>query len=273
MIHCNFKKTYTAHKRSFYINIKASFKQNAINVIFGPSGAGKTSILRLLSGLDKIDNGTIKFGDITWKNTSKKERASIAKRDIAYVSQEHTLFPNMTVIENLYFVKKDLNEGLLNELITTLEIDSFLNTKPNELSGGQQQRVALARALAQEPKTLLLDEPFTAIEQSLRNKLQTYLVTLQKKHNFTVIMVSHNLQEVLKMADYVCVIDSGKVTTQGTTSVLIEKNPKNELTGVVLAINKEVITVLIETQQVNVAKQQIATTSYTIGSKVKIIIH
>lgn len=273
MIYCNFQKTYTTSKRSFYINIKTTFKENAINVLFGPSGSGKTSILRLLSGLDKIDKGIVKVDQQYWDNTNENKRLHPSKRNIAYVTQDYGLFPNMTVLENLQFAQNNINKNLLDDLITTLEIDQLLNTKPEDLSGGQQQRVALARALTQEPEILLLDEPLTAIEENLRDKLHHYLISLQRKYKLTILLVSHNLQEVLKVADYVYIVNSGRITAQGTTTILLDKNPQNTLTGNVLSIHSEFVTVLIGTQQINIVKHQISTTSYSIGSTVKILMN
>ncbi|NJB83784.1 ATP-binding cassette domain-containing protein [Wenyingzhuangia aestuarii] len=272
MIKCEFSKTYTSDKRAFTLNIQTSFKQKAINVIFGPSGAGKTSLLRLISGLDQIDEGIVKANHIYWENTSKKKRTSIAQRNIAYVFQDYGLFPNMTVLNNLKFVKKKLNQELLNDVIATLEIKHLLMTKPNELSGGQKQRVALARALVQQPDLLLLDEPLTAIDEVLRHKLQSYLITLQKKYQFTVIMVTHSLQEVLKIAHHVCVMNHGEVIDQGTTAILLSKNPDNTLKGTVLHINQTTVTVLVGVQQILVNKSQILDTDYTQGQIIRILI-
>ncbi|NIJ45686.1 molybdate transport system ATP-binding protein [Wenyingzhuangia heitensis] len=270
MINCEFNKTYITGKRAFYLNIKTSFKHKAINVVFGPSGAGKTSLLRLISGLDKIDEGIIKVNHTYWENTTKKKCIPLAKRNIAYVFQDYGLFPNMTVLNNLKFVKKKLNQELLNDVIATLEIKHLLMTKPTELSGGQKQRVALARALVQEPDLLLLDEPLTAIDEVLRHKLQSYLVALQKKYEFTVIMVTHSLQEVLKLAHHVCVMNYGEVIDQGNPSILLDSNPNNILKGTVLDLNQEAVTVLIGVQQILLKKSQIKTSKYTIGDLVEI---
>jgi len=272
MIYCQFQKTYHSKKSSFQLNIKASFLLKAINVIFGPSGSGKTSLLRLISGLDIIDEGSIRIKNKYWTQTTTKTNLPLNKREIAYVFQENSLFPNMTVLQNLNFVKKEINSPLLNDLIATLEIKHLLMNKPNELSGGQKQRVSLARAILQEPNFLLLDEPLTALDEVLRKKLQSYLITLQKKYKFTVIMVSHNLQEVLKIADHVCVLNYGEILEQGPANILLSNNPKNTLKGTVLKVENNSITVLIATQQIKIEKSKILKNNIAIGDFVEISI-
>ncbi|MGY6647637.1 ATP-binding cassette domain-containing protein [Wenyingzhuangia sp. IMCC45574] len=270
MIYCDFTKTYNVKSRAFHLQIKACFKAYAINAIYGPSGAGKTSLLRLISGLDKIDSGTIKANDECWVCTDNDKFLPLAERNTAYVFQDYALFPNMTVQQNLDFVKKDVNAHLLNDVIDTLEIRELLKSRPSELSGGQKQRVALARALVQEPELLLLDEPFAALDESLRNKLQGYLLTLQKRYRFTVIMVSHNLHEVLTLADNVCVIEKGVVTGQGQPTLLLPCNEENTLRAKVLNINAKCLQVLIGTQQLKVSKDKVLTETYAEGDFVEL---
>lgn len=269
-MYCNLQKTYRSGKRSFSIDIEASFKLNAINVLYGSSGAGKTSLLRLLSGLDKVDLGVITVNDNEWLNTKNKTFLPVHQREIAYVFQDYGLFPNMTVLENLEFAKKKINEVLLNDVIDVLELTQLLNTKPNNLSGGQQQRVALARAIIQEPQFLFLDEPLTAIDETLRNKLQTYILALQEKYKFTVIMVSHNLQEVLRMATHICHLKNGTVIQQGMPSLLLQENSTNSLRAIVLAINKNSVTVAVANQKLIISTHNIHQNKYTIGSEINI---
>ncbi|MDO6739126.1 ATP-binding cassette domain-containing protein [Wenyingzhuangia sp. 2_MG-2023] len=270
MIRCQFQKTYGSGKQTFHLNIKASFQSNAINILFGPSGAGKTSLLRLISGLDKVDEGSVSVDRVDWINTQTKTFMPLAQRNIAYVFQDYGLFPNMTVLKNLKFVQKKIPQQLFNDVIATLEIKHLLMVKPNELSGGQKQRIALARALVQEPKLLLLDEPLTALDETLRNKLQTYLVYLQQKYQFTVIMVSHNLQEVLKIADRVCVINYGEIIEEGKPTILISKNTQNTLKATVLDMEKERITVRVGIQQIKIDKKQIVNLDFQKGDEVEI---
>lgn len=273
MIYCQFIKKYIHKKRAFNLNIKVSFKLHKINALYGPSGAGKTSVLRLISGLDTIDEGTIRVKNNYWTNTATKKHLSIAKRKIAYVFQDHALFPNMTVLKNLLFVKKHINQDLLNDVVATLEIKHLLNSLPDELSGGQKQRIALARALVQEPELLLLDEPLTALDEVLRTKLQSYLISLQQRYQFTVIMVSHNLQEVLKVADHVCLMNYGEIIEQGKPSILLPKNKKNILKATILNVKDDDINVLIGTQHITIHRKKIKDKEELyIGKQVEIIL-
>lgn len=265
---CQFTKTYQNKNNSFSLQIQTSFQHNAINVIFGPSGSGKTSLLRLISGLDTIDEGSIRVGKTYWTNTIKKINIPLKQRKIAYVFQENSLFPNMTVLKNLLFAQTQKNTDLLDELIATLEIKQILNSKPSQLSGGQKQRIALARAILQQPDYLLLDEPLTALDEPLRKKLQSYLVLLQKKHQFTVIMVSHNIHEVIKIADHVCLVNYGEVIEQGAPELLIAKNPNNTLTGTVLNIQDSLVSVLVGVQKIQLKTSQITTPNYSVGDEI-----
>ncbi|WP_010136586.1 ATP-binding cassette domain-containing protein [Ochrovirga pacifica] len=268
MIHCNLHKRFTNKHNAFDLRIKACFEMHAINVIFGPSGAGKTTLLRIISGLEKACYGSLKFNNTRWLDADKQLFVPPSKRNIAYVFQDFGLFPNMTVLQNLKFVKKELNQNLLEDIISTLEIQNLLQQKPSELSGGQKQRVALARALAQEPELLLLDEPLTSLDEALRCKLQKYLVKLQQRYRFTVILVSHNLEEVLKVADRVCVLENGTVSLQGAPTLLLAHNPKNTLQGTVLEINNHTVCILIGTQKITVQKEQIVDAHYQKGSSI-----
>lgn len=269
-MYCQLKKTYKSKKRSFSIDIKTHFQDKAINVLYGNSGAGKTSLLRLLSGLDKADQGVIKINQTEWFNSQNNFSLALSQRNIAYVFQDYGLFPNMTVIENFKFVKKNLNHKLLKELLKNLDLENLLNSKPDSLSGGQQQRVALARAILQEPHFLFLDEPLTAIDETLRNKIQNYLIDLQQQKQFTIIMVSHNLQEVLKMAHYVCVLKDGQIIHQGKPDILLKPNTENTIKAKVLSINEDIVCAVIGIQKVDVQKNKILTSNYNIGEDIEI---
>ncbi len=270
MISCHIKKTYHSKKKAFHLNINVKFKSNCINVLFGTSGSGKTSVLRLLSGLDTPDSGKITHNHSVWFNEAKKEALKPSERNIAYVFQDNALFPNMSVLKNIQFASKEENKTLLNNLISTLELRHLLHQKPNELSGGQKQRVALARALVQQPDLLLLDEPFAAIDETLRTKLQSYLKTLQQKYQFTIIMVSHNLQEVLSIAQHVVILNYGEVIDQGNPKILVRANPKNTLKATVLHIDASTVTVLLATQQINIHISKITTNSFSVGDIVEV---
>ncbi|MGY5351384.1 ATP-binding cassette domain-containing protein [Wenyingzhuangia sp. IMCC45533] len=270
MITCKINKTYHSEEKPFSLNIDAHFKLNSINILFGTSGAGKTSLLRLISGLDKPDSGSITYKKTTWYHAHHNKTVPVSKRNIAYVFQDYALFPNMTVLQNIQFAHHEKSKALIDDLIINLEIKHIIHSKPSKLSGGQKQRVALARAIAQKPDLLLLDEPLTAIDEVLRKKIQSYLKALQKKLNFTIIMVSHNLQEVLNMADYVVMMNYGEIIDEGKPEILLSNNTHNTLRGTVLKIDNSMITVLIATQTVKIERSQVISADYVIGDQVDV---
>ncbi|MEM9932545.1 MAG: ATP-binding cassette domain-containing protein [Bacteroidota bacterium] len=197
-------------------SVEGEIQKGQFLCLKGPSGAGKTTLLRMLAGLRKAENGKIFFSDRCWLDTEKKLFLPPQKRKIAFVFQDYALFPNMSVRENLYFpMGKEKDEQLVEELLEMMELTSLQHQKPGKLSGGQQQRVALARALAFKPNLLLLDEPLAALDQVLRIQLQTYLSEVHQRFQLTTIMVSHDEQEISKLADEVWIMEEGTIIQRG----------------------------------------------------------
>ena len=182
----------------------------------GKSGSGKTTLLRILAGLEEAE-GSIKVANELWLDG--KRSLAPQKRKIGYVFQEYALFPNMSVEENLLFVNKD--RVLAKHLLEMTELSELKNRLPNTLSGGQQQRVSLCRAMMNRPKLLLMDEPLSALDPSMRTKLQNEILTLHKEFGTTTIMVSHDPSEIYRLASRVLVLDQGKIINDG--------NPKDVL--------------------------------------------
>ena len=188
------KKLFT-----FELNVDLTIQGNDFVSIFGPSGAGKTTILRLIAGLDKPDSGYIYVDGKVWYSSKDNIDLPVRLRKIGFVFQDYALFENMSVAKNVEFAlesKKD--SGYVDELLELVHLKEYKNEKISLLSGGQKQRLALIRALARKPKVLLLDEPMSALDWSLRATLQDELLFLQKKFNITAIMVSHEISEVAK---------------------------------------------------------------------------
>jgi len=179
--------------------------------LYGQSGAGKTTLLRILSGLTKPKKGFIKFGETVWFDSSKKINLTPQERNISYMFQDYALFPNMTVIENILYAQTKKNNEEALELLTLFGLSEFCNCKPNGLSGGQKQRVALARSLARKPKLLLLDEPLSALDTETRTALQNEILKAHKILKATTIMVSHDVNEINKLANHVMLINKGLV--------------------------------------------------------------
>lgn len=184
--------------------------------LYGKSGAGKTSLLRILAGLFSPDEAKVIVNGTTWIDSSKGVLLPPQKRKVGLVFQDYALFPNMTVRENLLFaLSKGQSQQMVEELIELSELGDLQHQRPLKLSGGQQQRVALARALVQRPELLLLDEPLSALDQEMREKLQQYLLRVHQTYGLTTVLISHNQEEIEKMADWVVVLDAGKVVQQG----------------------------------------------------------
>lgn len=221
MIEIDIHKRLLSNTGDFNLNISCSIKEGQFVSIFGPSGAGKTTILRLIAGLTLQDSGSISVNKTTWFDSTNKINLNPQKRKVGFVFQDYTLFPNMTVRENLEFaLKKGQSQDDINELIETIELTNLQDRKPETLSGGQKQRVALARALVQKPSILLLDEPLSALDSEMRNKLQDYILKVHKKYKLTTFLVSHDISEVFKLSDYVIKLENGSILQQGTPEEL-----------------------------------------------------
>ena len=249
MIECKLKKELSAAEGKMILNVDFRLNEGDFIVLYGNSGAGKTSILRMLSGLLSPEDGYINQDSNVWFNDEKKIDLPIKKREIGLVFQDYALFPNMNVEENIYFSlpqKKDKKTA--EELIELMELGNLRKQKIQQLSGGQQQRVALARALARKPKLLLLDEPLSALDHGMRTKLQEYILKLHKTYNLTTILVSHDPAEIIKMADKVLVLENGKITKTGPPISIFSENKlsgKFQFIGEVLAkIDEEVVSIL-----------------------------
>ena len=195
--------------------------------LLGPSGCGKSTLLRCFAGLEEVTEGTFVLDgkDIT--------EAAPQKRDIGMVFQQYSLFPNMTVEQNLAFgleIKKVPKAEIKERIRDVLEIVGLLDKKksyPSQLSGGQQQRVALARAIVTKPKVLLLDEPLSAIDAKLRKNLQVEIRRIQKALNITTIFVTHDQDEAMLMSDRICLVNGGLIEQIGSP-VEIYTNPKTK---------------------------------------------
>ncbi len=222
------------------LQIAFQLEQQQFLTLYGASGAGKTSILRILAGLLTPDTGRIIIDGITWLDTANKINVPPQKRNVGFLFQDYALFPNMTVQENLTFaLQKGQEKNPIKDLIELMDLGALQNRKPTTLSGGQQQRVALARALIQQPKLLLLDEPLSALDVAMRNKLQAYLLQIHQTYQLTTILVSHDIPEILRTSEEVIVIEQGKIIERGTPSDIFQKETSFILKGTIQALRKE----------------------------------
>jgi len=216
------------------LDVKLHIKEHDFVAISGKSGSGKTTLLRILAGLEDAD-GKISVSDEIWLD--KSVNLAIQKRGIGFVFQEYALFENMSVLENLLYAKKDRELAL--HLLALSELTELQDRLPHSLSGGQKQRVSICRALMRRPKLLLMDEPLSALDPNMREKLQHDILTLHKEFGTTTVMVSHDPSEIYKLANSVVVLDHGKVLQVGSPKEVFLKtqgSQKFSLQGKILEI-------------------------------------
>lgn len=213
-------------------DISLKIDEGSFVVFIGPSGCGKTTTLKLMNKLIEPTSGEIY---IDGKPISKEDPIKL-RRNIGYVIQSIGLFPHLTIRENIELIpklKKDQTDEEIEE--KTLELmkmvglnpDEFLDKYPSELSGGQQQRIGLVRAIATDAKIILMDEPFSALDPITRTQLQEWLYSLQEELKKTIVFVTHDMDEALKLADKICIMKDGKVQQYDTVENLL-RNPANE---------------------------------------------
>jgi sulfate/thiosulfate transport system ATP-binding protein len=186
--------------------------------LLGPSGSGKTTILRMVAGLEYADGGRIRFGDQDATDIPVRERG------VGFVFQHYALFPHMTVAENIAFGMKVSRRrrttaeiaARVKDLLRLMQLEGLGERFPAQISGGQRQRVALARALAVDPKVLLLDEPFGALDANVRRDLRRWLREIHDELGITTLFVTHDQEEALDLADRVVILDKGQIVQQGT---------------------------------------------------------
>ena len=193
------------------LHFSGEFEEGESCALFGSSGAGKTTILRIISGLLVPQRGYIQMGDSVWLDTKKQICLSAQKRSVGFVFQDYALFPNMTVLQNLLYALHDKRDkARIDELLALMGIEELASRYPAQLSGGQNQRVALARSLIRSPQILLLDEPLSALDLQTRLRLQDEIKNFQTLFRLTTFLVSHDMSEILKLANRVIGIKDGK---------------------------------------------------------------
>jgi molybdate transport system ATP-binding protein len=191
----------------------------SVTVLFGPSGCGKTTTLRCLAGLERPEEGRITFGDTPWFDAERQVCLTPQQRDIGYLFQEYALFPHLSVANNIAYGLLGLSRlerrRRVAEMLDVFQLAGLENRYPRQASGGEQQRIGLARVLVRRPRLLLLDEPFSALDQPTREQLRPELRRLLVRFGIPVMLVTHDRIESMALADHLIVMDRGRVRQQG----------------------------------------------------------
>jgi len=278
MIDLAFSKTLAESTQDLILEARLSLEQGSFTAIYGPSGAGKTTVLRIIAGLVTPDTGTIIVDGTPWFDTYQKRNIPPQLREVGFVFQESALFPNMTVEENLNYARsKSQNAKWVQDLMDLTEIASLKNRKPDTLSGGQKQRVSLARTLVRKPRLLLLDEPFSALDDEAKQGLQRMLHTLHKEMKLTTILVSHDMAEIMQMADRVIKLDHGKVVADGQPQKIFLQqgvSSKFVVTGTIVNIEANditsIVTVAVQSNLVQVVIRSKESNQWQLGDRVMV---
>jgi iron(III) transport system ATP-binding protein len=209
----------------------------SLTAILGSSGSGKTTLLRLLAGFDAPDRGAVRIG--TRVVDDEHTHVHPEHRKVGYVPQEGALFPHLTVKRNVGFglSREERRGGAVAELLEMVGLAALADRYSHQLSGGEQQRVALARALARRPEVLLLDEPFSSLDASLRGRVREEVHTLLREQGVTTVLVTHDQEEALSLADAVAVLRDGKIVQRGVPAALYEQPVDARLAGFLGAAN------------------------------------
>ncbi|GCD89632.1 sulfate/molybdate ABC transporter ATP-binding protein [Nocardioides sp. LS1] len=203
-------------------DVSVSLPTGQLTALLGPSGGGKSTLLRIIAGLDSADEGSVSI------EGTDATKLPPQKRNVGFVFQHYAVFKHMTVAKNVAFgleIRKRPKAEIaakVDELLRLVHLQQFAHRLPSQLSGGQRQRMALARALAVEPKVLLLDEPFGALDAKVRKELRDWLRRLHDEVHVTTVFVTHDQEEALEVADEIVVINDGRVEQVGTPDELYD---------------------------------------------------
>lgn len=254
-------------------DISFSVKEGEFVCFLGPSGCGKTTLLRAIAGLDIQTTGSIRQGDQDISVLPPSER------DFGIVFQSYALFPNLTINNNIAFGLENANrskaeiQNRVDELLKLIGLEGHADKYPSQLSGGQQQRVSLARAIATSPGLLLLDEPLSALDAQVRSYLRKEIKQLQRKLGITTIMVTHDQEEALTMADRIVVMNHGVIEQLGTPEEIYGE-PRTEFVAGFIGTMNFIPSVVVEAGVLRAGSTELKcdTSGYSVGEQVKVSI-
>jgi molybdate transport system ATP-binding protein len=222
-------------RQDFQLAVDVYLPASGITVLFGPSGSGKTTLLRCVAGLERPQQALIRVGADVWQDDSQNVFTPTWQRDLGFVFQEASLFEHLDVQQNLQFglqrSHKNGSEAALASSIELLGIAHLLKRQTHNLSGGERQRVAIARALATQPKLLLLDEPLASLDMARRHEILPWLEKMRDELKLPMLYVTHSVDEVVRLADHLVVLDQGHVTTQGAAQEVLTRTSNPAIVG------------------------------------------
>lgn len=279
MIQAHINKQLHGANGDFTLDASFHIAESEFVALFGASGVGKTTLLRCLAGLELPEQGKLVVNGETWLDSAVRINLPPQLRRVGYMFQDYALFPNMTVRGNLEFaLRKGADQRRINELLELMALGELQHRKPDSLSGGQKQRVALARALASEPRLLLLDEPFSALDAEMRARLHDEILRLQKHFGLTTVIVSHDVSEVCKLTSRVMMMEAGRIVQQGKPIDVFsagQTSGKFRFTGEILAIEAMDVmfslTVLVGNQIVRVVAMPDEAAKLRVGERVMLV--
>jgi len=276
MITVRCRKALQSAKGPIDLTVDLSIKEGACAAVFGESGSGKTTVLRMIAGLTRPDEGYINVGGRVLFDSTARIDLPTQERRTGMVFQDHNVFPNMTVIENIRYAMRPGDDGTFaTDLLKAADLVSLADVLPAKLSGGQRQRVAFIRAMVNRPDLLLLDEPFSSLDTAMRIRLQDEVAAWHRKYGVTAIVVSHDITEVMRLADTVFCLTCGKVTAFGNPEDVFVKqrlSSKFKLVGTVAAIDHDgvvaIVTVVVGSELVRVVADEGEAKALVVGDTV-----
>ncbi|MBI4378397.1 MAG: ABC transporter ATP-binding protein [Nitrospinae bacterium] len=221
---------------SVHVNFKLPI-DSSWTILFGPSGAGKTTVLRCIAGLDIPQRGLIKFNHTLWLDTENRYFHPPQKRNIGYLFQEYALFPHLNVMQNITYnltgISKEERNDRLERMLNLFQINGIKDRRPSKISGGEKQRVALARTLIRKPQLLLLDEPFSALDIPTRERLRREIRSMLKEFGIPIILVTHDRIEAITLGDRIAVMNNGTVQQIGSVQEVFSRPANSDVARVV----------------------------------------
>lgn len=215
------------------LNVEFSVGAGEVLAIFGPSGSGKTTVLRTIAGLYRPVECRVEVGEELWEDTASGTHRPAHTRRVGMVFQDYALFPHLMAVQNIQTALLHLpsaeRQRRAESLLTRVRLDGLSQRRPSDLSGGERQRVALARALARDPRVLLLDEPFAAVDRSTRRHLRDEVDRLRRTLDVPTVLVTHDVEDVIRLATHVLVIEQGQVVVGGSLADVLARHDLPEL--------------------------------------------